>query len=601
MAEKIISPGVFTQENDLSFVPQGISEIGGAIIGPAVKGPAGIPTVVDSYADYVSKFGNTFKSGSDYYQYLTSHTAEQYLKHSGTLTVVRIMGDGFAAATASITGSDNADGHADVTDLGSFVFKLHSLSDGFAGNAAGFPDSNGVLATGSADNLRYEITAANTASGTFSLGIRRGNDSTKRKVFLEQYNNLSLDPKQPNFISKVIGDMTMTVRDVGTTDPYLELSGSYENKSRYVRVELNANCLTPDFKDDGGTITNAQYTGSIPAVGTGSDYDGGGFGAGSNGNFIGDGSGEEASHFYDTINANNTQGFDASSTDNVNGGSQYLDAIRLLKNQDEYDINMLIAPGINQNQHSAVVSELVSMAEERGDCFAVVDPTPCFSTLGTAVDEAGDYDNSYAAMYWPWVQIPDNQLNKLVWVPPSVVLPGVIAFNDKVAAEWFAPAGLNRGGIDVAVRTERKLTHANRDDLYSDGINPIATFPGQGVCVWGQKTLQKKASALDRVNVRRLLINLKKFIASVSKYLVFENNTSATRNRFLGAVNPYMEGVQQRQGLFAFKVVMDETNNTPDVVDRNIMKGDIFIQPAKAAEFIVIDFNIMPTGATFED
>ena len=204
-------------------------------------------------------------------------------------------------------------------------------------------------------------------------------------------------------------------------------------------------------------------------------------------------------------------------------------------------------------------------------------------------------------MYWPWVQIPDNQLNKLVWVPPSVVLPGVIAFNDKVAAEWFAPAGLNRGGIDVAVRTERKLTHANRDDLYSDGINPIATFPGQGVCVWGQKTLQKKASALDRVNVRRLLINLKKFIASVSKYLVFENNTSATRNRFLGAVNPYMEGVQQRQGLFAFKVVMDETNNTPDVVDRNIMKGDIFIQPAKAAEFIVIDFNIMPTGATFED
>ena len=319
MAEKIISPGVFTQENDLSFVPQGISEIGGAIIGPAVKGPAGVPTVVDSYADYVSKFGNTFKSGSDYYQYLTSHTAEQYLKHSGTLTVVRIMGDDFAAATASITGSDNADAHAGV-DAAAFVFKLHSLSDGFAGNAAGVPDSNGVLATGSADNLRYEITAANTASGTFSLGIRRGNDSTKRKVFLEQYNNLSLDPKQPNFISKVIGDMTMTVRDAGTTDPYLELSGSYENKSRYVRVELNANCLTPDFKDDGGTITNAQYTGSIPAVGTGSARDGGGFGAGSNGNFLGDGSGEEASHFYDTINANNTQGFDASDVTNVNGG-----------------------------------------------------------------------------------------------------------------------------------------------------------------------------------------------------------------------------------------------------------------------------------------
>jgi phage tail sheath protein FI len=114
-----------------------------------------------------------------------------------------------------------------------------------------------------------------------------------------------------------------------------------------------------------------------------------------------------------------------------------------------------------------------------------------------------------------------------------------------------------------------------------------------------KKTLQKKATALDRVNVRRLLINLKKFIASTSKYLVFENNTEATRNRFLATVNPYMETVQQNNGLYAFKVVMDDTNNTPDVIDRNIMKGDIYLQPAKAAEFIIIDFNIMPTGATF--
>ena len=603
MAEKIISPGVFTQENDLSFVPQGISEIGAAVIGPTVKGPAGIPTYVDSYADYVSKFGNTFKSGSDYYQYLTSHMAEHYLKNSGTLLVTRIMGDGYAPATASVTGSENSDGHltTGLADAPGAAFKLHSLGDGTYGNAAGVPDSNGVLSNGTADNLRWEITAANTSSGTFSLGIRRGNDSTKRKVFLEQFNNLSLDPRQPNFISKIIGDMTMTVKDAATTDPFLELSGSYENKSKYVRVEVNPNALTPDFKDDGGTISNAQYTGSIPAVGTGSGYDGGGFGAGADGNLAANSNGDEASHFYDTINAANQQGYDLNDTSNADGGSNALAAIRLLKNQDEYDFNMIVMPGINQNQHSAMVSELLDMVEARGDAFAVVDPTPCFSTIAVARDEAGDYDNSYAAMYWPWVQIPDNQNNKLVWVPPSVVIPGVIAFNDTVGAEWFAPAGLNRGGIDVAVRTERKLTHANRDDLYSDKVNPIATFPGQGVCVWGQKTLQNKASALDRVNVRRLLINLKKFVASVSKFLVFENNTAVTRNRFLGAVNPYMEGVQQRQGLFAFKVVMDESNNTPDIIDRNIMKGEVFLQPAKAAEFIVIDFNIMPTGATFED
>ena len=197
--------------------------------------------------------------------------------------------------------------------------------------------------------------------------------------------------------------------------------------------------------------------------------------------------------------------------------------------------------------------------------------------------------------------IPDNNLSRNVWVPGSVVLPGVYAFNDRVAAEWFAPAGLNRGGIELAVQAERKLTHTNRDTLYESNVNPIATFPNTGVCVWGQKTLQKKASALDRVNVRRLLIAAKKFIASATKFLVFEQNSAATRLRFLNIVNPYLESVQQRQGLYAFKVVMDETNNTPDVIDRNQMVGQLFLQPTKTAEFIIIDFNILPTGAAFPE
>jgi phage tail sheath protein FI len=145
------------------------------------------------------------------------------------------------------------------------------------------------------------------------------------------------------------------------------------------------------------------------------------------------------------------------------------------------------------------------------------------------------------------------------------------------------------------------LTHSERDDLYEGRVNPIASFPGQGVVVWGQKTLQGLPSALDRINVRRLLIALKKFIASATKYLVFEQNSIATRNRFLGIVNPYLETVQSRQGLSAFKVVMDDSNNTPDIIDRNILFGQIYIQPTRTAEFIVLDFNIMPTGAAFPE
>ena len=181
------------------------------------------------------------------------------------------------------------------------------------------------------------------------------------------------------------------------------------------------------------------------------------------------------------------------------------------------------------------------------------------------------------------------------------MIPGVYAFTDRSSDTWFAPAGLTRGALGNVTKAERKLTTTNRDSLYEANINPIATFPGNGVVVFGQKTLQKRASALDRVNVRRLLIQLKSFISQVADNLVFEQNTIATRNIFLGQVNPYLESVQQRQGLYAFKVVMDDTNNTPDVIDRNQLVGQIYIQPTRTAEFIMLDFNVLPTGAVFPE
>jgi phage tail sheath protein FI len=178
-------------------------------------------------------------------------------------------------------------------------------------------------------------------------------------------------------------------------------------------------------------------------------------------------------------------------------------------------------------------------------------------------------------------------------------MPGVYAFNDNVSAEWFAPAGLTRGGLGNVLQAERKLSPTDRDNLYAGKVNPIATFPNIGVAAFGQKTLQKKASALDRINVRRLLIALKRYIGNVSENLVFEQNTAVTRNAFLAQVTPYLESVQQRQGLYAFKVVMDESNNTPDVIDRNQLVGQIYLQPTKTAEFILLDFNILPTGVEF--
>ena len=590
MAEKIVSPGVFTRENDLSFLPAGVGAIGAALVGPTVKGPAGIPTVVTSYAQYVERYGDTFQSGSDYYQYLTSHTAERYLKYGGTLTVVRVTGDTPTVATASVGTSSAA------TSVLGTAFKIHTLSHGSVLNSVDAdgsmtPGAKNTLTEGTKDNLRWEITGVNNEVGTFNLAIRRGNDTSANKVIIEQYNGVNLDPNSTNYIGKAVGDSYLST--AGTdSDPYIQSNGSYLTKSSYIRVEVLKQ--TVNYLDENGSIRVAAASASLPAAGSGSL--GGSFGGGSDGSTV-----TGAKLFYDNITSGNAQGLDATALDSTTGGKKYNSALQLLANQDFYDINMIIVPGVNQKDHSAVVNKAITVCETRGDAIAIVDPVGYgITTLATVTSEASDYNSSYAAMYWPHVQISDNQLGKNVWVPPSVVMPGVMSYNDTVAAEWYAPAGLNRGGI-TAIKAERNLTHTDRDTLYENRINPIATFPGVGVCAWGQKTLQKRASALDRINVRRLLINLKKFIASTSKYLVFEQNTIATRNRFLSAVVPYMEEVQANQGLYAFKVVMDTTNNTPEVIDRNILKGDIFLQPAKAAEFIVIDFNVMPTGATFAD
>ena len=300
------------------------------------------------------------------------------------------------------------------------------------------------------------------------------------------------------------------------------------------------------------------------------------------------------------IVAGNTQGLDCSSA-TAAGTVALRKAINAVSNPDEFDMNMIVIPGVINRLHSSVTTYAKDLCEDRGDTFFVMDGGAWSDNISTVVNSLSSFDSNYVATYHPWVKILDTDKNKPVWVPPSVVLPGVIAFNDQVAAEWYAPAGLNRGGLSNVIEVKTRLTHDERDQLYVGRVNPIATFPGQGATVFGQKTLQAKPSALDRINVRRLLIAVKKFIASSSRYLVFENNTAATRNRFLSIVNPYLESIQQRNGLYAFRVIMDESNNTPDVIDRNILKGDIFLQPAKTAEFIVLDFSVLPTGAAFPE
>jgi len=569
MAEAIISPGVFQIESDQSLYTSSPQVVGAAIVGPTVGGIPYVPTNVTTYTQYLSIFGDVFKSGSYYYEYFTSMAAKEYFQNGGkTLLVTRIISGSagistYASSTIAKSGSTNES------------FKLETLAWGDQMNNTS-SISSGSLASGSTYNVRWEVTNVDTTKGTFGLAIRRGDDNTAQKNILETWSNLSLDPQLPNYISRVIGDLKPVYN---STTYQVDFTGSFANASRYVRVSSVAG-VSVDSIDNNGKYKSSSLATNLPTTGSGS-Y-GGSFAGG-----IADTTAVKLMN--ENITTSNIQGF---------APADYNTAFNILADKETYQYNLLLAPGVGLD--NTAVTNMIACVEGRGDAIAITDAMIYNNaSITAAVTAANGQTSNYAATYFPWVVLYSSNLGKAVWAPPSTVIGGVMAFNDQVSAEWFAPAGLNRGGIPSVLRAQFRLQQTDRDTLYNGNVNPIATFPGVGTAVWGQKTLQQKQTALDRINVRRLMIALKGFIGGIARTLVFEQNTTATRNRFLAQVNPYLSSVVQRQGLYAYKVVMDDTNNTPDVVDRNQLVGQIYIQPTKTAEFIILNYNILPTGVTF--
>jgi hypothetical protein len=585
MAETIVSPGVFAIENDQSFITQQPIQAGAAIVGPTPKGKVGIPVLCTTYSDYLNKFGSTFLSGSQTFTYFTSISAYNYFNSGGnTLLVTRVVSGSTATDWTPATSSFiSSSAHSAGSPYNTSPFVLETISEGIIMNSTGPTGSFNTLLSGSIDNFRWEVTSPNINDGTFSLLIRQGNDSIISPSVLENWGPLSLDPFASNYIEKVIGNQVENIlSDDG--EYYVQMTGSYANISRYVRVK-SVNQTTPNYLDNNGNYQDI-FTGSLPIAASGS---------------FGDGKGTNiptgvAGNYYENITATNIQGLTA---------ADYTDSISLLANKDAYKYNILTAPGLISNHTTGtpssftVISQIQTTVQERGDAIAVIDLVPYNATIGTVTSTVSSYNTPYMATYWPWLKTIDPNTSNQVWVPASTMIPSVYAQNDAIAEPWFAPAGINRGILPTVIQAERILTQGNRDTLYQSNINPIATLQGAGVVVFGQKTLQKKRSALDRVNVRRLLIELKNYISQVADTFVFEQNDTNTRSELLSIINPYLSSIQQQQGLTSFRVIMDETNNPPSVVDQNQLVGQIYLQPTKTIEFILLDFNILPTGAVF--
>jgi phage tail sheath protein FI len=281
--------------------------------------------------------------------------------------------------------------------------------------------------------------------------------------------------------------------------------------------------------------------------------------------------------------------------------------LQLFRNPEQVDVNLLMVPGIAS---APVINAMVDICVFRHDCMALVDPpfglkpqevVDWANGAGVYASEHAAFNTSYAALYWPWLQIYDPVNAQLVWTAPSGHISYVYAYTDYNSETWFSPAGLNRGHLSTPVKTEYIPTLGERDLLYQSNVNPIATFIKDGINVWGQKTLQRTPTALDRVNVRRLMLYLEKVVATAVRTLTFEPSDKTTWIQFINLVEPFLESVKSRRGVTEFKVVCDETTNTSDVIDRNEMQARIYIRPTKAAEFISIDFVLTDSGTAFSE
>jgi phage tail sheath protein FI len=285
-------------------------------------------------------------------------------------------------------------------------------------------------------------------------------------------------------------------------------------------------------------------------------------------------------------------------------------------------MNLLTVPGLTKE---GLTTQMVNVCENRADALALIDlPGVYLPSHERYYEDIKDrqtkdpsqaandlrqrqIDSSYGATFYPWVQTTDEGTGQALWIPPTVALMGVLASSERASQIWFAPAGFNRGGLSdgaagiPVTSVSRRLTSKERDILYEARINPIASFPSTGIVVFGQKTLQERPSALDRINVRRLVIFLKKQISILSTQILFEQNVQATWNRFKGLIEPFLANVKTQFGITDYRLILDETTTTPDLVDQNVVYAKIMIKPARAIEYIAIDFIVASTGASFDD
>lgn len=566
-----LSPGVLVQEKDLSAIVPAVATSAGAFAGAFQWGPVGQVTTVDSENNLVKYFG-----GPTDETYTSFFTAANFLSYGNNLQLVRVVNEGLAKnaianASASAILIKNQDdflnGAYSVGGLGRGEFA--AKYPGNLGNSLKvvLVDSNTWSTTSVTPNIQGQFDSA-PGTSTYATSVGASNDEVHVLVIDED--GLWSGGTRNSVLEKFafLSKASDAKNTNGSSNYYKDV---INNSSEYVWSIDHPTGMTSGANAWGTTATSGKTFTSL-ATGVAASLSLG------------------VSAETSVTNGNIVAGFD------------------LFSNDEQYDVSLIPAgPWSN----STVVTSLVALAEARKDCMVFLSPelsdvvgvTPSQQPINVV-----DYRNnqisvnsSYAEMDSGWKYQYDRYNDKYRWVPLNGDVAGLCARTDFVADPWFSPSGYNRGQIRNVVKLAYSPSKTDRDTLYKAGINPVVTFPGQGTILFGDKTMQSKPSAFDRINVRRLFIVLEKAVATAAKFQLFEFNDQFTRAQFRNLVEPFLRDVQGRRGITDFKVVCDETNNTGDVIDRNEFRADIYVKPARSINFITLTFVATRSSISFEE
>ena len=559
-----LSPGVNVSEIDLTTIVPSVPTSIGAFAGPFAWGPIGVITTISDEVRLADTFGTP---DSTVYEYWFS--AANFLAYSNNLKVVR---------AASIASTLNA--VANTTAAAAVLIKndddwLANYSSGsvargeFAARYAGALGNS--LLVSMADANSYSTwayaTQFQTTPNTSTFVANQGGANDEIHIIVVDEDG-KFTGTQGTVLEKYayVSKASDAKDDSGNTNYYVNVLA---NKSRYIHW------LSHPTGNTTATYANAS-----------SNW------------------GSAASNVPFTKLAANVTLSLASGADGTVSTANVVTAYDLFDPAESVDINLVVSGPAN----ATVADSLISMAETRKDCLVFLSPekADCVDNANDEVTDIKAYrdtltSTSYAVLDSNWKYQYDKYNDVYRWVPLNGDIAGLCARTDLERDPWFSPGGLNRGIIKNSIKLAWNPTKTNRDDLYVKGINPIVTFQGEGTVLFGDKTLLSKPSAFDRINVRRLFIVLEKAIARAARFSLFEFNDQFTRASFVNLVEPFLRDVQGRRGIYDFRVVCDESNNTPEVIDRNEFVGDIYIKPARSINFIQLNFVAVRTGVSFDE